>query len=286
MPDNSLTLNYRNKPILAYVGLRMCNQPYHHSPKQPMKFNRYFFRTFFLLAFSLLLSQQLAAQPRNVRLVLDSVAIERPDSANIFKLGDTVTINFGLRNLSEIDFVHTYSINPTVKVGGYILHANDGSISAPINNEILGLPKTGRFEVKATSFYKPDSGWLKIEVPILPLLFKPGGNVIVVWPTGPWVAPAQPADTVRLVIEILKPVSRKDGDGQAFFIAYPNPISDQILLQCPTDVQLVVFNALGRAIHRQSNNEPLNSSTWSSGLYLLTIQTKTGDTYTLKLLKP
>lgn len=70
-----------------------------------------------------------------------------------------------------------------------------------------------------------------------------------------------------------------------FFSVYPNPVEQMLNIATDEEIQqIIVVDSTGKAVHVQSDNTPIDSSRWSSGIYL--VKVITGEkTRAVKVLK-
>lgn len=65
---------------------------------------------------------------------------------------------------------------------------------------------------------------------------------------------------------------------------YPNPVKDVLNVKADRQSYLTITNLLGQEIHRGGYQNQLQVGTWSSGIYLLKVESK-GTTKTVKFIK-
>jgi len=80
-------------------------------------------------------------------------------------------------------------------------------------------------------------------------------------------------------------LSTNDFDTTIEASVYPNPVSDKLVVQSKSQIKtLTIFNLLGKQIATTDNSE-IEVSKIQSGVYVLLIQTETGDRITKKFIK-
>lgn len=65
-------------------------------------------------------------------------------------------------------------------------------------------------------------------------------------------------------------------------VVYPNPVSNQLILNSPISTALTIYDLMGNQIHRVSalkNQHTVNTSQWNAGLYLLKLDANPGQVY-------
>ena len=222
----------------------------------------------------------LSQQQRRVSLGIEDVRIVNNQTR--FMFGDEVRLRFRLVNRS-LDTLLLRGADSLEFTLFYRIFQTDTAVTDSI--------RMGREVLRNLRLFPGDSVPLtntsqqRFSLPLASSELMPGGTVVVIWPRGAYVVPAQVG---RVEFEIL-PTDRRPLSDFHRIKLHPNP--SNLLPDLSSEVPLValrLYNLNGRLLHTSRSLEELRHSSQDlpPGLYALVLTDDTGRTCTLRWLKP
>lgn len=146
-------------------------------------------------------------------------------------------------------------------------------------------------DTTVSSFMPGDSLNLTVPMFFSESAFKTGSNIIIIWPTG---TGAKTVDSAKREVVLyylgntkltsLIAVAGSDPE----LIAYPNPVSGWLYINHAPEESirdLFISDLLGHEVLMQTNNDRVNLSTLTQGIYFVRIRTYNGKEALMKLVK-
>jgi hypothetical protein len=248
-----------------------------------MQQNLYSFRFWTSLAIVVLglsLHLHVLGQQRRVFMAIEDVRIVNNQTR--FMFGEDVRLRFRLVNRSRDTLVLRDADSLE-----FTLYYRVFQVDAPVTDSI----RLSRILLRNTRLTPGDSVPLAnaspqtFTVPLASNQLMPGGTVVVIWPRGAYVIPAQVG---RVEFEIV-PTDRHPFSDFHRLRLHPNPngLLPDLSLQVPLQA-LSLFDLQGRLLYLSRSLEELRltSQDLPPGLYALVITDVSGQTCTLRWLKP
>lgn len=177
-----------------------------------------------------------------------------PSGFNTVLPSDTLYIYTAVRDSSVSTILNVVNINAVF--GPPVIAAGD-SISVALNSV---------FNQSATGFHKDI-------------------NVIVIWP---YATGAATTDSLEFWIYLLDPNGVNEIDLSKYIALYPNPTSGELSLENGSRLEIEsvrIWDTHGRAVSTPYQQNRLDTSDWTPGMYLVEISLKNHQSITLRVIR-
>ncbi|MGQ0828167.1 MAG: T9SS type A sorting domain-containing protein [Bacteroidota bacterium] len=115
--------------------------------------------------------------------------------------------------------------------------------------------------------------------------YRPGINVIVIWPVA---QSAATADSLEFTVYIIDANGMNDLDLKQFIKTFPNPSTDNITIENISKINIEevrIYDMTGRLLETIKNRSVIDTEKWTVGMYLLDIWLENNQKHSVRIIK-